>query len=145
MAASANRDAQRQPGDIALIPGSSGYHIYAGTLVQKGVGTAVTKPLAVAGASTFYFAGVACDELNLTSGGSIGDLRVYTRGIFTFKAQGTASNTYIGSPAYGIDDETVGTSVADLRTLAGVIVGIDGTAKYRVLIDSAVGTAGTTI
>lgn len=137
-AATANRDPKRQEGELHAIPGASGYHYYAGTMLAATDAGIVRPATSGAGASGNVLAGVAVDELNLTSGGSTGDLRAWQRGIFEFDAAGTPALADLYAVAYAIDDKTVGTSAAATDVQAGIVVGYTSN-KYRIQIDTKIG------
>ena len=144
-AAAANRYGQRQPGELLHMSGASGFHYYKDTLLCKdGTDSAVVKPLTAAGSSMGYFLGVISNEVNLTAGlGSSQEiLGVWTRGEFTFEANGTGTSAHIGQRAYALDDQTVGVSMAVHSLWVGMITGIPSTSQYRVLIDPAVNGRG---
>lgn len=138
-ALTANRDSRRQEGELISVPGSSGYTYYAGALLTVGVTDGIFKPYtATQGATTHRFAGVACDKLDLASGGSTGELRVYITGIYDFAASSTPATTAMYQPVYAIDDQTVGTSSASCLPI-GMVVGVT-TGHYEVKIDQYIGS-----
>lgn len=144
-AATANRFGERQPSHLASYTGASGYHYYKDTLVIKpGVSLAAFIPLTRLGSSNGYFMGVASEEVDLTAGlgASQRILRIWKTGEFTFAANGTGSSWHIGLPAYGLDDQTVGVSIASQSIIVGEIVGVPTTSSYRVRIDAAIGNRG---
>lgn len=143
-AANANRDPQRQPGDLLAYTGASGYKYYKGTMLMKdATGSAVVKPLTLAGSSNGYFLGVIDSLVDLTAGlgSSQAIIDVWATGEFTFKANGTGASAHIGQIAYGLDDQTVGVS-AGVALPVGVITGIPSTSDYRVLVNGFVGRRG---
>lgn len=144
-AATGNRDAQRQPGELVHYSGASGYKIYKGTLLMKdGTGSAAIRPLTLAGSSRGYFVGVANNNVDLSAGlGASNEiLEVWKRGEFTFEANGTGASAHIGQQAYALDDQTVGVSIAIPALYVGEITGIPTTSTYRVLIDPAINGRG---
>lgn len=147
-AAAANRDGQRQPGDILHFSGASGYKYYKNTLMMKdGTDSAVIRPLTLAGSSQGYFIGVNEDMIDLTAGlgSSQGILRIWATGEFTFAANGTGASAHIGQQAYALDDQTVGVSIAVPALYVGMITGIPTTSTYRVLITPAINSRGVSI
>ena len=142
MAATANRDERRSPGEIVSLLGTSGTAVYAGTIVLKKKATDEYTGVGTGGASSFEsytFAGVAVDS---ASGATT--FRSYITGEHTFKAQGTPALTQLFSTAYVIDNETVGVSVA-AKCIVGLITGIDvASGTYRVSIDRGVGNTSIT-
>ena len=143
-AATADRDGQRQPSELAPYTGASGYLYYKNTLIMRpGVsGTAgVPQPVTAAGASGGYFLGVNADRVDLSAGlgSSNALLRIWKTGEFTFAANGTGASNHIGYRAYALDDQTVGISIAQPALPVGEIVGIPTSSTYRVRIDNAVG------
>lgn len=144
-AANANRDAQRQPGDLLHFTGASGYKYYKGTLLIKtGASGARVVPLTAAGSSHGYFLGVVENQVDLTAGlgASQAIIDVWATGEFTFKANGTGASSHIGQIAYGLDDQTVGISMAIHSLPVGIITGYPNTSEYRVWINSFVGARG---
>lgn len=144
-AATQNRDGERQVGEYVAYSGNSGYHFYHDALVMKaGASSARVQPYAVTGASGGYFLGVGSNEVNLAAGlgASQEILNVWKTGIFTFAANGTGVTSDIGKLAWGLDDQTVGISVADAALCVGEIVGIPTSSTYRVRIDNAIGIVG---
>lgn len=144
-AANANRDPQRQPGEFLHYTGASGFLYYKGTLLMKqGASYAGVQPLTSAGSSNGYFLGVVENRVDLTAGlGSSQEiLNVWTRGEFTFAANGTGATSHIGQIAYALDDQTVGVSMVVPSLAVGVITGVPTTSSYRVLIDGFVGGRG---
>lgn len=147
-AANANRDAQRQPGELLHFTGASGYKYYKGTLLIKtGASGARVVPLTQAGSSMGYFLGVVENLVDLTAGlgASQAIIDVWSRGEFTFKANGTGVSSDIGKIAIGLDDQTVGISVDPNALAVGVITGIPSTSEYRVLIDGYIGSRGLSL
>jgi hypothetical protein len=137
MAATKDRSPEWQPSEQVAYVGSSGT-FYKGTLVSRD-GDGNIRPYTVAGGSHGNFLGVAANHVE-ASGNSNTYLRVYKVGEVTLSAQGTGSSTDIGQIAYGIDDETVGTSAAATALPVGEIVGLPSTSEYRVRIDNYVST-----
>jgi len=147
-AANANRDAQRQTGELLHFTGASGYKYYKGTLLMKtGASGARVIPLTSAGASNGYFLGVVENLVDLTAGlgASQAIIDVWSKGEFTFEANGTGVSAHIGQWAYGLDDQTVGVSIQINALPVGVITGFPSTSKYRVLIDPAIGSRGISL
>jgi len=141
-AASSNRDAARQPGDLASYTGASGYTYYKGTLLMKDRSTDRVIPLVQgSGASNAKFLGVVANRVDLSEGLGASNivLDVWKTGIFTMEANGTGATVDIGSMAYGIDDQTVGNSAEAPCLAVGEITGLVSTSQYRVRIDNAVG------
>jgi hypothetical protein len=142
-AATKNREGQRAPGEMVAYNGASGRHYYANTLLMvNGVGTVL--PLAQgAGASSGKFLGFLENEVDLSGmvGLSNAPLNVYKAGVVTLAANGTGVSADIGRRAYGLDDQTVGTSIAAPALYVGEIVGLPSTSTYRVRIDNAVNEA----
>jgi hypothetical protein len=139
-AATANRDGQRQPGDIVQYSGASGIRYFKNTLIMKN-GPGVILPVAQgAGASNARFLGVAANEVNMTGnlGASNFLLNLWKKGEFTFVAQGTGVSAHIGQRAYALDDQTVGVSAATPVLYVGEITAIPTTSSYRVIIDQAI-------
>jgi len=144
-AANANRDPERQPGEILHFTGASGYKYYKGTLlIKEGAATSRVIPLTAAGSSSGTFIGVVENLVDLTAGlgASQAIIDVWSKGEFTFAANGTGASSDIGKMAYGLDDQTVGNSMAVHSLAVGLITGIPSTSEYRVLIDNAVGSRG---
>lgn len=144
-AATANRDGQRQPGELLHFSGASGYKYYKNTLMIKdGTDSPVIRPLTQAGSSMGYFLGVNEDAVDLTAGlgSSQAILRIWSKGEFTFSANGTGASAHIGQRAYALDDQTVGVSMAVHSLWVGMITGIPTTTSYRVLIDPAINSRG---
>lgn len=143
MAATADREIQRQPSELVAFTGVSGQTYYAGTMVMRGVSHLLP---AARGTTDSRFVGVIENRVDL-SGGNVGasnhEMLVHMKGEFTFDAQGTGSTDDIGKVAYIIDDETVGTSVAPPYNEAGIIVGLPSTSEYRVRITNSVAKDAT--
>jgi hypothetical protein len=144
-AANANRDGQRQPGEFLHYTGASGCKYYKDTLIIKaGASGARIIPLTLAGSSQGYFIGVANNQVDLTAGlgASQAIINVWSRGEFTFEANGTGVSAHIGMVAFGLDDQTVGVSVSENALAVGRITGLVSTSQYRVLIDTGVAVRG---
>lgn len=147
-AANANRDAQRQPGELIPYTGASGYLYYKGTLlIKEGAATTRVIPLTAAGSSMGTFLGVVENRVDLSAGlgTSQAIINVWSKGEFTFVANGTGASSDIGKMAYGLDDQTVGNSMAVHSLPVGLITGIPTSSTYRVLIDNAVGMRGVSL
>jgi len=143
-AAAADRDGQRQPSVLVPYTGCSGYTYYKDTLLMhKAAGTGIAPLVSGAGASQAHFIGVGGNHVNLSAGlGTSQDIiGVYKTGEYTFAANGTGASSHIGQIAYGLDDQTVGTSIAAPCLAVGEIVGIPTASAYRVRIDNAVNAA----
>lgn len=138
-AATADRDGQRQPGELVPYTGASGYKYYKNTLIIKD-GPGNLRPLAAAGLSNAYFIGVNANRVDLTAGlgASQAILDVWKRGEFTFAANGTGASAHIGQRAYALDDQTVGVSMGAPALYVGEITGIPTSTSYRVRIDTAI-------
>jgi hypothetical protein len=140
-AAAADRDGQRQPSEYVPYTGASGYTYYKDTLLMGlGTGLGVVPLVQGAGASNAHFLGVVANRVTLGAGLGTSNFIVNTWkvGEFTFAANGTGASSHIGLRAYGIDDQTVGTSAAAPCLTVGEIVGIPSTSTYRVRIDNAI-------
>lgn len=140
-----NVNRERKESDLIAYNGGSGYNYYKGAMVIKqGASWATIIPLATAGASSAKFLGVNEEQINLTAGlgSSNGTLKLWTTGEFTFSANGTGVTNDIGLRAYGLDDNTVGNSLAQPAVWVGIITGIPDSTHYRVLIDQAIGALG---
>ncbi len=144
-AATQNRYGQRQESVLVPYTGSSGFHYYKDTLIIKdGTNSAAIFPLTFAGSSFGYFLGVASNEVNQAAGlGSSQEvLNLWKRGEFTFAANGSGASAHIGQIAYGLDDQTVGVSIAQPAIPVGEIVGIPTSTSYRVRIDNHINARG---
>lgn len=140
-AASENRYGERQPSELCPYSGASGYKYYKHTLMMKDVKTARIRPLEDGtGVSNATFVGVADNMVDLSAGlgTSQRTLNIWKTGEFTFVVNGTGASADIGQRAYGLDDQTVGTSIGDPCLQVGEIVGVPSTSTYRVRINNAI-------
>ena len=146
-AATADRDPRRQPGVLVPYTGASGYKYYKGTLLMKDASAGRVIPVTSLGSSNSTFLGVVDNRVDLTAGlGSSQDIiNTYTKGEFTFLANGTGTSAHIGQQAYALDDQTVGVSMVAPSLRVGLITGLPSTTEYRVLIDPAVGGRGVSL
>jgi hypothetical protein len=136
-AATANRDGQRQPGELVPYTGISGIRYFKETLIIKS-GFGIIPAIQGTSAGSARFLGVAANEVNLTSGVSNATLNIWKTGEFTFKANGTGVSAHIGQRAYALDDQTVGVSAATPVVYVGEITAIPSSTEYRVLINPAI-------
>lgn len=140
-AAAKDRYGERQPSELCPYTGASGYTYYKNTfLMHKADGTGIAPLVQGAGCSGAHFIGVAANGVDLSAGlgASQMTLNVYKTGEWTFAANGTGASSDIGQRAYGLDDQTVGVSIAAPCLSVGEIVGFPSTSTYRVRIDNAV-------
>lgn len=140
-AASKDRYGERQPSELCPYHGASGYTYYKNTLMMKDVATARIRPLEDgAGVSNATFVGVADNGVNLSAGlgASQRTLNIWKTGEFTFVVNGTGASADIGKRAWGLDDQTVGTSIASPCLCVGEIVGVPSASTYRVRINNAI-------
>lgn len=140
-AATKNREGERQPSDLCPYSGASGYHYYKHTfLMHKANGTGIAPLVQGAGCSGAHFIGVAANEVDQSGGlgASQMTLNVWKEGEFTFAHDYTGTSADIGLRAYGLDDQTIGTSAAAPCLSVGEIVGLVGSCSSRVRIDNAV-------
>jgi len=141
-AAAKNRDGQWQPSEFVPYTGCSGYNIYKDTMIMtKGTGTGVVPLEQGTGASGSHFIGVANTQVDLTAGlgTSQRTLETFKKGEYTFEANGTGASAHIGQRAWGLNDQTVGVSIAAPCLHVGEIVGLVDASNYRVRIDNAIG------
>lgn len=140
-AATQDRYGERQPSELVPYNGASGYTYYKNCLMMHDAANGLIRPLVQgAGASNATFIGVGSNQVNLSAGkgSSQATLEVWKTGEFTFVANGTGASAHIGQRAFGLDDQTVGVSIAAPALCVGEIVGIPSTSSYRVRIDNAI-------
>lgn len=106
-ALSANRDSHQKPGNLIDYEMVASDTIYSGGIVCESSGYAAP------GADTagYIFMGIS-NEKQANESGSAGDKRVqvWAEGVFVLKFNGTPEITDVGSIAYVVDDQTVGTT-----------------------------------
>jgi hypothetical protein len=139
-ASTANRDSKKKDG-LLISYAMGAVKINKGTFVFIQAADGYAYSGRSVATITDVMAGVAFEGVN-NSGGTAGasSIKVEQAGTYSFIAA-SATQTWVGLPAYAADDQTVGIASATTKIQVGQIVEYISSTEVRVRIDNAIGTS----